>query len=82
VEAVKMLEIACTYCGESDYEPLGPGDLLREHAPLVNRIEIGDHDTIYRCRNRLCGGMFGANRIRCYPVKEGKMGLNTALFTI
>jgi hypothetical protein len=72
-----MIDVICTYCGESDSERLGPGRLLREDAPRVNQMEIGDVDILYRCRR--CNGVFGVTPIRSYPVQEGKIGIGKGI---
>lgn len=77
-----MIEIVCIYCGGKRHEVLGPGHLLRDDAPSLSRTEIGDNDTLYRCLNGQCGGVFGASKIRLFSVQEGKMGIGKAQVSV
>lgn len=65
----------CTFCGGTSLKRLGPGRLLKDDVPRISRHEVGDNDAIFQCQNPLCKGIFGASRIRSYPLIEGKMGL-------
>lgn len=39
----------CPYCGSSEKEVLGRGELVREFFPASQRPEIGDEDEIVWC---------------------------------
>lgn len=76
------VDIHCPYCGSQNFETLGPGSLLRKDAPRLSQIEIGDKDTLYRCLDRHCGGVFGTCTFRRYPILEGKMGVGKAQLSV